>query len=609
MSAIVGLIRGDQAPLDRSLLQRLTASMSLRAPDAIATWADGPVGFGHALLRNRVEPENQPLSLGGELWITADARLDGRSDLIAALRSAGAVDSKELEAAPDARLILHAYRAWGATCLEHLIGDFAFAIWDRPRQQLFCARDHFGVKPFHYAQVEGGLLFGNALACLLHHPAVSRRIDDRAIADFLLFGLNQDLGSTVYADIRRLPPAHCLTWSGGKLELRRYWSLPLDGAIRYRSPDQYLERFRELLQSAVADRLGCGSAGVLMSGGMDSTSVAATALEVAPELDLQAYTLVFDRLIPDRERHYSNLVAENLGIPIHHLVSDDYRLYERWDHPEFWRPEPHYEPLKAHQVDMLHQAAARHRVLLTGFGGDPVLMHSRSYLPGLLRRLRFGRLAADLRACVQAGGRIPRLGLRSQLQRWIHGVPSWPYPTWLNSSFASRLNLARRWQERNRMALPAHPRRAEACKGLLGAMWPALFESYDPSFTGLPLEVRHPFFDVRLITYLLALPPLPWFDQKHILREAMRGRLPEAVRRRPKTALVGDPIFTLLRREPRLQCLEHGQRAPELLRYVDPAALAVPSEVRADDRPRSLLNLRVISLNYWLKQIPAAQFG
>src|SRR5262249_2505320 len=146
------------------------------------------------------------------------------------------------------------------------------------------------------------------------------RLDDRAIADFLLFDGIKEPGATVFADIRRVPPAHALTSKAGKISIRRYWQLSVTEPLEYRRQSDYLERFSELLDVAVGDRLRTDSAGVLMSGGLDSTTVAASAKRIFVHKGnpngLQAYTEVFDQLIPHEERRYATLAAEFLKIPI-----------------------------------------------------------------------------------------------------------------------------------------------------------------------------------------------------------------------------------------------------------------------------------------------------
>ena len=154
MSGIVGIVHFDGAPVDRHLLGQMTAFMTSRGPDAQQIWVEGNVGFGHTLLKttDESEHERQPFTLDGRVWIVADARVDARRELVPQLQAHG--HESLPPNATDVELILRAWQTWGENCVEHLLGDFAFAIWDGPRQRLFCARDHLGVKPFFYAHLE-----------------------------------------------------------------------------------------------------------------------------------------------------------------------------------------------------------------------------------------------------------------------------------------------------------------------------------------------------------------------------------------------------------------------------------------------------------------------
>ncbi len=608
MSGIVGIINTDGAPVDRGLLRRMTEFMEPRGPDAQGVWADGSVGFGHTMLRTTWESQGevQPRGLGRELWITADARIDGRAELIAKLEGAGFDGLKD---APDVDLILRAYVAWGEDCLMHLIGDFSFAIWDAPRRRLFCARDHFGVKPFYYVRLSQSLVLSNSLDCVRLHPGTSGRLDDLAIADFLLFGANQDPGTTAFADVRRIPQAHSLTWGDGALRLRRYWSPQSDGHIRYRRAGDYVERFDEELERAVADRLRTSSVGVFMSGGMDSSAVAAVAKKAlsrnASSFDLRAYVTVYDHLIPDEERYYSGLVAESLNIPVRYLVADDYALYERWDQPELNTPEPNGDPqFAALNHDLVRDTASNCRVALTGFGGDPALLASPSYVSSMLRRLRLIDVASGALTYALTCRAIPPIGVRTFIRRCLKGKPErWrpDYPEWVNRDFERRLALHARWEELTR-AEPQldHPFRPEAHEQFASPSpyWANLFESMDPGVTRTPLEVRHPFFDVRLVEFLLALPPLPWFLNKALLRLAMRNVLPEEVRVRPKAPLAGNPLEINLGRTEK-DLYDGFDPAPKLAEYVDTKLLPA---TRRSERGQAWLLTRPYSLNYWLRR-------
>ncbi len=602
MSGIVGIVNRDGSPVDRLLLGQMTDYLAFRGPDAQETWSQGPVGLGHALLHtvDDTRADSQPLTLDGQVWIVADARVDARGELRGKLRSHGC---RDLEEATDAELILQSYLVWGEECVRHLIGDFAFAIWDEPRQRLFAARDHLGVKPFYYARKGNFLIFSNTLNCLRMHPEVSDELNDLAIADFLMFGFNQDPATTSFIDIQRLPPSHSLTWQDGALQFRRYWNLPQEGPLRYRRPTEYVEHFKELLDLAVADRLRTRRVGVFLSGGLDSPIVAAAAKRLLAArggaFDLRAYSLAYDRLIPDQERHWSSLMAQHLGIPISHLLGDDYGLYEGWEGGALPLPEPYPFPGVGIWADLTAQAASRSRVILTGDGADPLLAPSPSYVRRLFRSFQWGRLAVEMGRSLLSCRVMPRMGFRTLLRR-LQSRGSHPYPPWLNPDLAARLDLPERWRRFSREPLPSHPLRPEAIGVLMNRQWQLYFEQvYDPGGSGQAVEVRFPLFDVRLVNFALALPPLPWCVDKFLMREAGRGVLPEAGRRRPKAHLAGTPEGALLR-QPASRWVDHFTPAPGLARYVRRSA--IPPVAGAEDEEKALDNLQPLSINIWLEE-------
>ena len=609
MSGIVGIVNLDGAPADRELLQRLTDFMVYRGPDAQQVWVDNRVGFGHTLLRTTIESqsEEQPYSLDGDVWIVADARVDGRNELIAKLQLLGCEIG---ETTPDPVLMLQAYRVWGKDCLNYLIGDFAFAIWDGRKQRLFCARDQFGVKPFYYARAGNCLVFSNTLNCIRQHPAVSNQLNDLAIADFLVFGSNQEADTTAFADIARLPAAHYLMIENyrGSLAPQRYWTLPIDGYIRYRQDEEYVEHFKELMRVAVGDRLRTDKVAIYMSGGMDSTAVAAFAKELGSQqfanFDLRAYSTVYDRLIPDRERYYSGLAAEKLGIPIHYQVADDFELYEGREQIELKTPEPTtiglYKPCDLQDK----QIVAHCRVALNGQGGDPVFYSwgAYFYVAYLLKNFKLGELVAQLSKYVRSHGRFPQPGVRSRVKKWL-GIRPWrpSYPKWIDPELEKRLHLRERWEKLTRERPLVHPIRPEAYQQLTSKFWPELFEFSDPGVSGLPVEVRSPFFDLRLVNYLLAIPPIPWFMFKELARVAMRGILPEEVRLRPKTPLAGDPIGSLLQ-QPVVQWVDRFQPTPDLENYAIRDAIPQICGMGLASN-EAWIDMRPLSLDQWLQNV------
>jgi len=461
----------------------------------------------------------------------------------------------------DSESILDAYEKWGDDCVKHFLGDFAFAIWDDRRKRIFCARDHFGVKPFFYTHTAEGFNFSSNL----NELKASNTLNEIAIGDYLLFGVNQDQSTTVFKDIHRLPPAHTLIVENNQIKIQRYWTPSIPTEIRFSDPESYVERFSELLSQAIKDRLRTDRVAISMSGGLDSTSLAAIASKHA---EVAGFTVVYDNLIPDEERRYSGLAAEHLGIQITHLSADGYELFDG----EMDQPEPFLiSPLSGQFNGLLRLCADFAPVALTGYDGDAFMNE-----PRVRMRTRIGRM------------------LR---KNDYHGF----FPEWIDEAFARRTDLRERCNE----FWNAKPtgKRPTAMQALNSKVWTALFEGYDPGATKLNLEVRHPFLDLRLIEYLLAIPTDPWCVNKHILRRAMRDKLPDAVLNRPKTGLGGDPALQLARRAS-VRWLDSFEVSPQLRAFVN---LDRRRPLIEEETPDALwASLRVFALNYWLTKLPTA---
>jgi asparagine synthase (glutamine-hydrolysing) len=613
MSGICGLLRLDGEPIELQVLDRMTALLAFRGPDSQSTWREHCIGLGHSLLCTTSEPaqEHQPLTLDGKTWITADARVDGQKELRHKLASKGRTI---LATATDAELILHAYQAWGDDCLSHLIGDFAFAVWDGPRQRLLCARDHFGVKPFFYGRSGQELVFSNTLDCVRSHPRISNSLNELAIADFLMFDGNQDPGTTAFADIKRLPPGNCLVCSSAGIEVKRYWSLPVDLDVRYRSNDDYVEHFRMILEQAVSDRIRSDRIGVAMSGGLDSTSVAAVARNVlarrAGAWELRAHTVAFDHLIPDSEPQFARVAAAHLGIPLHCLVADHYKLYQHQLASDFRVPEPIHNPDLVVPLEFARQAARHCRVMLTGWDGDALLNESpKPYLRELLRQGRWmTMLMTAARYQISEGRAVPRtIGNWFRPGAAVGARSPSSLPVWIAKDFEQRLHLRARWSEINSRPSVSHPVRPYAFRSFsMIAQCSNFFDLYDPGTTRCAVEFRHPLLDLRLLQYCLSLPPVPWCVKKDILRSAMLGSLPDTIRTRAKTPSAGAPYLA------RLHALDacwvdDVTFEQDLGTYVDTAM--IPMLWRAVDADESWTNLRPLSLNVWMKGLSQDRFA
>jgi asparagine synthase (glutamine-hydrolysing) len=601
VSGIAGIVLSAGRSVDERLLRRMTTAMAYRGPDGQQTWIAGSVGFAHALLRTGdIASAAQPATLDGDVWITADARIDGRADLVRKLEAGGRT---AVPAGDDACLILHAYHVWGEHCVDHLLGDFAFAIWDERSRRLFCARDHFGVKPFYYAAVEGGIVFSNTLGCVRLHPEVGHGLNEMSVADFLLFGCHHDPTATTFTRIQRLPPAHAISHGGGTAK-RRYWSLPAGGRIRYRKPADYVDHFRALLRDAVGDRIRDSRPAIWLSGGMDSTAIAATAQRVLTaggvSLPLRAYTVVYESLFDDDERRYAEIAAREIGVCARYLPADDGLPFDGWDADGVETPEPSGDPYSSLYTRHLREMAAGSRVALSGDGGDEVFW--RSYVVDLIGNLSMRELAADLARSVLVHRQRPAAGVRAKLQRWRVGPsPQMAMPVWLNAAFVDRHDLRRRFEEAGASsAIGTHALRPDAHRRLSSPLLCSYLEGLDPGITRVLLEHRWPFLDVRLVEYLLAIPPLPWCIDKRLLRVAMRGAVPETVLSRPKTPLANDPLRVHLRRRDFSQ-LDRFEAAPQLSRFVDRGAIPTVAGMAAGQN--SWMDLRPLCLNYWLSRL------
>ena len=605
MSGIAGMVQMDGRPVDGDLLRRMTNWLSFRGPDARGILAEGPVGLGHALLSHtsEAERERQPATFDQRNWVVADVRLDARAELVNALRSNGRDASLSNH---DAQLLLHAYEVWGEACLDHLLGDFAFAIWNGQLQQLFCACDHFGIKALYFAEVKRCLVFSNTLDCVRLYPAVSDRLNDAAIADFLLFGMNYDPASTSFADIQRLPRAHFLRWSAAGLQIHEYWRPPTNGAIHYSKRQDYIERFRELLTSAVDDRLRANKVGILLSGGLDSSSVAAVAHDLYeekyPAMELHAFTSTYQKLLADQDAPAARTVATALQIPLHCWPVDSRGIFEGWDDPQLRWPEPVDDPFAASFRDEFKDIAVNVRVLLSGEGSDNLMgFEMAQHLRGLWQEGRAGRAFLDVAEHVWRRFQAPD-GLRGPLRRlgrlFLPRQTDPMFPGWIHPELVSRLNLETRWKDALRdLPWRTHPRRPKCYGSLFLPQWDLMFRHGDPGVTRQPLEVRYPFLDLRLVNYLLAIPTMPWSFRKYLLREAMRGRLPETIRMRPKTPFRGDPLLAALRRGEG-RAIAKMQPSARLNHYISQSWH--PSLAGQMSVEEAWLESRPICLNFWL---------
>ncbi|MCX7363628.1 MAG: asparagine synthase C-terminal domain-containing protein [Alphaproteobacteria bacterium] len=342
-----------------------------------------------------------------------------------------------------------------------------------------------------------------------------------------------------------------------------------------------------------------GRVGVSMSGGLDSTTLAAAAVEVAGDpARVVADCVHFERLMPDDEKFFGMMAARQLGIELRTTAIDDLAYDPDWRMRSIPTPEPMVSIVHAHPDRLLNRAmAAEAGVWLFGEGPDNALrFERRAYLAWLFGQRRWGRLAQAAWQYLGAKGMGDWAGtLRRYTTRDRSGHAEAELPSWLTSDLVERSQLEDRLRSLDKGGgETAHPWHPEAIASFSHPVWERMFASCDLDETQAPFVWRHPFLDLRVLHFMLSVPPVPWARRKLLMREAMRGRLPEPVLARDKTPLARYPLAEAIRRQG-LPELPPGDRVGA---WVDVERLPAGPISDADlDRV-----VAVHALDYWLTQ-------
>jgi len=549
VSGFFGILRPDGPAVDQRWLSGLAAKLSFRGPDGTNVWARDGWGCSFAFLQTDPgrHAQQQPVTLDGRFFMLGHVRLDARDDLLRSLSGSLAALARD---PTDEELLLLAWQQWGEGSLQHLLGDFSFALWDAMEKRLWCARDFIGGHPFFYAHVAGGFCFSNTLKTLHEVPEISREFDEHFLGDFLLGGRSADFTRTVYRDILRLAPGHLLKFEGGRVAVREFLRLPIEEPLQLRHPEEYIEAYRELLQQAVRDRMPDAPLSLYLSGGLDSGSVCAIATQLASrssqQTRLKAFTFSWRPLFDDPEPEFATLTAKHLGLAHEVLEDATFIPYDPLVTAAAPAPEPDSEPFLARALRLSLRVAPHARVVLTGDGGDSVLTgQAWPYLLYLKKQGDWAAIARTLGGFFFTHGKFPPLrgGFRTRFLRHLNRRGEWEgYPAWIVEDFERRVQLKERWRQRRIAPACEHPVHPQAYAGLHSTFWASDLEGEDAARTGVLLETRAPFLDLRILKFLLRLPPVPWCVNKELLRKAMTGRLPQAVLQRPKTLLLMDPL-------------------------------------------------------------------
>ena len=537
MHTICGL-RLREADAAHGLPAMLTALAPYGADSS--EWTDGAVGLGARSVEMERTSTGPAICFdrAAGLTVAADARLDDRAALSAAL----GVAHPDRAGLTDGDLVLRAYLRWGRACPNHLLGDYAFAVWDARTRTLFCARDDIGARPLYYAETAQGVVFAGAVEGVLAAPGVSDELDETSVAEHLTRAALLTTTRTFFQAVRKLPPGHTLTVEAGAVRLERYWSPEDAPRARPASDDAYAEEFLDLYTRAVQDRLrGPGPVGVHLSGGLDSSSIAVLAIR---ELRHRGRPLPFAfswlphlgdaAPAPAHAKEYALIDAVCAQEGVHVL----HRALSPADFAAILRCDGTYPGVHVHLNEEVVQRAAEERgvrVLLSGWGGDEgASFNGRGHLEHLLLRGRWGKLAAECRArgmsprefLFGCALRLASPGLVLDLQRLRRGKELRSRRGYVDPAFRRRMK-----PRPDPMPRYLDVRRSQV--GLLrSAHLSARIEGWAASGARRGIEYRYPLLDRRVLEFALGLPPEqfrrgPW--SRWLMRHALRTVLPQEV--------------------------------------------------------------------------------
>jgi asparagine synthase (glutamine-hydrolysing) len=561
VSAIAGFAWHDGRAALRSELEVMLGAIAHRGTDGSGAWVDGPVALGHQMRWSTPESlgERLPLVMNeGNIALTGDARIDNRDELFAAL----SVPFPERASMPDSALIALAYQKWGDGCAEHLIGDFAFVLWDARARCLVCVVDALGSVPLYYARPAGRFAFASEVKALHALPGVPRRLDEARFAErgvIGLFALEKE--ATFFEGIRLVPPGHTLTVRPEGVRLRCYWDPATVPPPNYRTEGDFVDAMRERFTEAVRCRLRSAyPVASLLSGGLDSSSIALVAARELAASNRRLLTissvLPLDHDGPERdERPFIEAVTQRIDgdwVGVEPRVD----LFDTLADEFFWNEQPSGP---RHDIYQGLFAAARDRgarVLLDGQSGELGMTASGNpYLPRLFREGQWLRLAREIRAGSAAYGASK---LRFTYGRVVHplltrrsvrsdfadaAILQSPLTPELMTRYGLHERLSHEGTERARREVgPFREQRIFHAKRLQRP------QVATPNAFGL--RTAFPFRDQRVIAMALHLPESLTRYRGHsrgLVRRALDGVLPPMVQWRRDTMPFSPDYFSRLR--------------------------------------------------------------
>ncbi len=559
MCGIVGIADLSERRPDHDAIGRaMRDALAHRGPDEAGERRDGPVWLGSRRL-SIIDVGGGHMPMGNEdgtVWTVYNGEIYNFPTLRDELESAG----HRFRTRCDTEVVVHAFEEWGPACVERFNGMFAFAVHDTANRRLFLARDRLGEKPLHYFWDGGLFLFASEIKALLRHPDVSRRIDPLAVSKYLSFEY-VPAPHSMFAAIRKLEPGYSLLLdlAERRLDVRQYWDLPLlDDAPNYKRDDEYADELLERLSEATRIRLVSDvPIGVFLSGGVDSSSVAALAARhhAGP---LEAFTMGFNEPTFD-ETSWSEMAARAAGV-VHHV-----------ERCELERVMPEIPEILATLDEPLGDASyvptfllsrfARRRltVALSGDGGDDILAGYPTF-PSLKLVRYYSMLPTELRLMINRVAQwlpvsLTNISFDFKIKQMLRGAGvanEIMFLHWMGS-FTERekrvlLTPEVRGATRNANAFEDvldHIKRSNLRNDLERVLYLCaklylqddILVKVDRASMANSLEVRSPFLDHTLVEFVSQLPTklkLNRLTTKYLLKRAVARILPGRLVRRPK---------------------------------------------------------------------------
>jgi asparagine synthase (glutamine-hydrolysing) len=548
MCGIVGRVNASRdKPIVAEELRAATRSLVHRGPDGEGLFWRGHAGLGHRRLSIvDVAGGAQPISnADGSTTVVLNGEIYNYRELRRELAARGF----DFRTRSDTEVIVHGYDAWGEAVVDHLRGMFAFAIWDARRERLLLARDRLGIKPLYWARAGSDLVFASEIKALFAFPDVPRALDDAHFAAYLALRY-VPAPDTLFHGIRRLEPAHLLLFENGRLNLTRYWDLPVEAPpARHWNEKEEADRLAQLLVEATRMHLmGEVPVGLFLSGGIDSTAVG-WAMKANGVQRLKSFSVGFDSPSdPESELAWARAAASALGAEHREVrvTAADFR--DGLADLVYFLDEPNADGACIPLMHLARRAREEVVVVLSGEGADEAL----AGYPIYRRMLAIDRLRA-------AGGRLLSFAAAASMRRLFRNAKLRKYVSMLRQPMEARyLGVGRAFGD-ELLVETFGPRALDEVVSRFVPLWartegaPALTRMlYNDTRVWLPddllikadkmamssaIELRVPFLDHVMVENAWRLPAAMKIRNgvgKHLLRRAMEGRIPEAILRRPK---------------------------------------------------------------------------